>query len=213
MNHLLYKEFRLAAHPTLYIFLWMGALILIPSYPYTTVFIFGCFAPLITLQNGRENHDAFYTATLPVKKSQVVKGKFFLFITTQIAQLLLTLPFTFIRITQIPLKNTVGMAPNLTYYAAGLLIFTLFNFFFFTEFYKTAHKIGKAFIKGMVPAFLVALLTEIASHIPQIAWLNSLNKTDLRLQLPIFLFAVIFFIAGNLLAFKIAKERFEKVDL
>ena len=65
MMRLLYKEFRLSAHPTLYIFIFMGALILIPEYPYCMVFFFGCLAPFITLYNGRENHDAFYTASLP----------------------------------------------------------------------------------------------------------------------------------------------------
>lgn len=38
MMRLLYKEFRLSAHPTLYIFIFMGALILIPEYPYCMVF-------------------------------------------------------------------------------------------------------------------------------------------------------------------------------
>ena len=68
MLKLLYKEFRLCAHPTLYIFIFMGVLILIPDYPYCVVFLFGCLAPFITLYNGRENHDAFYTSFLPVKK-------------------------------------------------------------------------------------------------------------------------------------------------
>ena len=42
MSELLYKELRLAAHPSLYVFMCMGALLLIPAYPYSVVFFFGC---------------------------------------------------------------------------------------------------------------------------------------------------------------------------
>ena len=42
MSELLYKELRLAAHPSLYVFMGMGALLLIPAYPYSVVFFFGC---------------------------------------------------------------------------------------------------------------------------------------------------------------------------
>ena len=48
MTNLLYKELRLAAHPTLYIFSLMGILVLVPNYPYTVVVLFGCLASYIT---------------------------------------------------------------------------------------------------------------------------------------------------------------------
>ena len=41
MFDLLGKELRLAAHPSIYIFIWLGALALIPAYPYGVVFFFG----------------------------------------------------------------------------------------------------------------------------------------------------------------------------
>ena len=34
MKNLLYKEFRLAIHPSVYIFFALAALLLVPSYPY-----------------------------------------------------------------------------------------------------------------------------------------------------------------------------------
>ena len=57
MCNLLWKELRLAAHPTLFVFLFMGALLLIPAYPYCVVFFFGCLGPTLTFVYGRE--DAF----------------------------------------------------------------------------------------------------------------------------------------------------------
>ena len=41
MCNLLRKELRLAAHPSLYMFMAMGALVLILAYPYGVVFFFG----------------------------------------------------------------------------------------------------------------------------------------------------------------------------
>ena len=40
---LLYKEMRLVAHPTSIVFAFLGCLVLVPSYPYSVIFMFGCF--------------------------------------------------------------------------------------------------------------------------------------------------------------------------
>ena len=69
---LLYKELSLAAHPSLYAFMLLGCLVLIPVYPYTVIFMFGCLAPFITFMFARENNDAWYTATLPIQKKEIV---------------------------------------------------------------------------------------------------------------------------------------------
>lgn len=213
MMRLLYKEFRLSAHPTLYIFIFMGALILIPEYPYCMVFFFGCLAPFITLYNGRENHDAFYTASLPVKKSDVVKSKYMLFVVAELAQILISLPFAYIRIAVIGGNNTVGIEPNFAYYGFGFIIFTVFNMFFFTEFYKTAYKVGKSFIKGIVPALLLVFIVEGTTHIDTFVWIDQTDKIAMQAQIPILIIGVTIFVLGNIFAYHIAKNRFEKVDL
>lgn len=213
MLKLLYKEFRLCAHPTLYIFIFMGALILIPSYPYCIVFIFGCLAPFITLYNGRENHDAFYTAFLPVKKSDVVKSKYLLFIVTELAQIIISLPFAYLRLTQIAGNNPVGIEPNFAYYGFGFIIFTVFNMLFFTEFYKTAYKVGKSFIIGIIPALLLAFIVEGATYIDNFSWIDKTGDTVLQAQLLLLITGIIIYIVGNTLAYHISKNRFLKVDL
>ena len=40
MNNLVYKEFRLAAHPTNYVFLSFAFMLLIPNYPYLVSFFY-----------------------------------------------------------------------------------------------------------------------------------------------------------------------------
>ena len=66
MMTLLYKELRLAAHPASLVFACLGCLVLVPAYPYSVIFLFGCLAPYITLVNARETNDLWYTAILPV---------------------------------------------------------------------------------------------------------------------------------------------------
>ena len=60
MKTLLYKELRLTAHPTSVVFAFLGCLVLVPAYPYSVIFLFGCLAPYITLVNARETNDLWY---------------------------------------------------------------------------------------------------------------------------------------------------------
>ena len=97
MMTLLYKEIRLAAHPTSIVFAFLGCLVLVPAYPYSVIFMFGCLAPYITFLNARETNDAWYTAILPVTKSESVLGKCLLIVSVQMFQLLFSIPFAFLR--------------------------------------------------------------------------------------------------------------------
>ena len=54
---LLYKELRLAAHPSSIVFSFLGCLVLVPAYPFSVVFMFGCVAPYVTFVNSREADD------------------------------------------------------------------------------------------------------------------------------------------------------------
>ena len=68
MMTLLHKEILLVAHPTSIVFALLGCLVLVPAYPYSVIFMFGCLAAYITFLNARETNDVWYTAVLPVTK-------------------------------------------------------------------------------------------------------------------------------------------------
>lgn len=214
MSQLIYKEIRLAAHPTLYIFILLGSLVIVPNYPYSAVFLFGCLAPLITLYNGRENQDTFYTASLPVKKRDVVTSKYLLFVIAQMTQLLISLPFAILK-TQLPgmPSNAVGIEANVAYYGFGFIIFTVFNAIFFIQFYKTAYEAGKSVLLALIPVLLLEVAVETAVHIPALQWLDQTDKTSLIRQLPILAVGVLIYLLGNYAACRTAQRRFEKVDL
>lgn len=213
MSNLLYKELRLAAHPNLFIFTFLGVLVIVPAYPYSMVFLFGCLAPFITFMYGRETNDIYYTALLPVKKSDTVKAKFLLVILAQITQILISLPFAFLRVHLLPEGNPAGIEANVAYYGFGFIIYAIFNFIFLTYFFKSAHKVGNAFLLGIIPATMAVLVMEVIVHFPNFSWLDSVARADLVRQLPILFIGILVYVVTMLGAYKISVRRFEAVDL
>ena len=213
MFDLLYKELRLAAHPSLFIFMCMGALVLIPAYPYGVVFFFGCLGLFQSFMFDRETRDVFYTALLPRPKRDVVKGKLLLAVFAQLVQLALSIPFAFLRTLYLPDGNLVGIEPNAAYYGFGLMIYGIFNLVFFTQFYKTAYKAGIAFLTALIPTTLGIIAMGAAVHFPGMGWLDGMDGASLLRQLPILLAGAAVYAAANLLAYRISSGRFARVDL
>ena len=211
--NLLNKELRLAAHPNLFIFTFLGVLVIVPAYPYCMVFMFGCMAPFITFMYGRETNDIYYTALLPVKKSDVVKAKCLLLAVMQTAQLLISLPFAVLRVYILPDGNPAGIEANAAYYGFGLMIYAVFNLIFLTVFFKTAYKAGKAFLFAVIPAALMAVSAEVIVHFPQFSWLDSTEPAALLRQLPLLGAGLIIYAAAMTAAYRISSKRFSKVDL
>lgn len=211
--NLLYKELRLAAHPNLYIFTALGLLVIVPAYPYGMVFLFGCLAPFITFMYGRETNDIYYTTLLPVKKSDTVKAKIMLVILVQMIQLVISLPFAFLRVHLLPEGNPAGIEANVAYYGFGLMIYAIFNFIFLTYFFKSAYKVGNSFLFAITPAALCVLIMEVIVHFPQFKWLDSVEPEMLLRQLPILIVGILFYILVMLATYKISVKRFERVDL
>lgn len=211
MMTLLYKELRLCAHPTSVVFAFLGCLVLVPAYPYSVIFLFGCLAPYITFVNARETNDAWYTATLPVTKRESVRAKCLLIVSLQLFQLLFSIPFTLLRRALGVPNNPVGLDATLAWYGFGLMIYAAFDLAFFPAFYKSGYKAGKAFIVASVPLLLGMIAVESAAHIPALAWLDS--DEHWRRQLPVLLAGAACYAALLPLACRISERRFERVDL
>lgn len=213
MFNLLYKELRLAAHPNLFVFTALGALVIVPAYPYGMVFLFGCLAPYITFMYGRETNDIYYTALLPVKKRDTVKAKCLLLVLAQVTQLLISLPFAFLRVHVLPNGNPAGIEANVAFYGFGFMIYAIFNMIFLPQFFKTAFKVGKAFLLAIIPATLAVIAMEVLVHFPMFAWLDSVAPSDMLRQLPILIIGVVVYVAGILFSYRLSASRFERVDL
>ncbi len=210
---LLYKELTLAAHPTSIVFAFLGCLVIVPAYPYTVIFMFGCLAPYLTFINARETNDAWYTAILPVTKREIVKGKCLLIIIFQLFQLLFSIPFVFLRNVLDVKNNPVGIDATVAWYGFGLILYAVFDLVFFPAFYKSGYKAGKSFILAAIPMLILMIGVEGSVHIPVLFWLDSYKPEHLLLQLPILLFGILCYAVFLTLAYRMSVKRFEKVDL
>lgn len=142
MKTLLYKEIRLAAHQTSIVFAFLGCLVLVPAYPYSVIFMFGCFAPYLTFLNARETNDVWYTAVLPVTKRESVLGKCLFVVFIQMFQLFFSIPFTLLRNTLNIANNPVGLDATAAWYGLGFILYAIFDLVFLTTYYKDGYKVG-----------------------------------------------------------------------
>ena len=210
---LLYKELALAAHPTSIVFAFLGCLVIVPAYPYTVIFMFGCLAPYLTFQYARETNDLWYTALLPVTKKESVHSKYMLIISIQLCQLLIAVPSVFLRKILEVENNPVGIDATLAWFGFGLMIYGVFDLVFFPAYYKNGYQAGKAFVMAAIPMLLMMVAVEGAVHIPQLAWLDSDALPDLMRQIPVLLTGILCYGCFITLAYKISVKRFENVDL
>ena len=213
MMTLLYKEMRLAAHPTSIVFAFLGCLVLVPSYPYSVVFMFGCLAPYITFLNARETNDVWYTAVLPITKRESVLGKCLLVVSFQLFQLLFSVPFAILRDAMNMVNNPVGLDATIAWYGFGFFLYAVFDLLFLTAFYKSGYKAGKAFILAALPMVFLMVAIEAAAYIPALVWMDSRQPEHLMMQLPILLIGIVSYGALVPFAYRISARRFEKVDL
>lgn len=210
---LLYKELALAAHPTSIIFAFLGCLVIVPAYPYTVIFMFGCLAPYLTFQYARETNDLWYTALLPISRKESVQGKYMLILSIQLCQLLIAIPSVFLRKILEVENNPVGIDATLAWFGFGLMIYGVFDLVFFPAYYKNGYKAGRAFVIAATPMLLMMTAAEGSVRIPQLAWLDSYAMPDLMQQIPVFLIGILCYGCFVTFAYKISLKRFENVDL
>lgn len=165
MKLLLKKELRLALHPTAPLFLLLSAMLLIPNYPYCVVFFYTSLGIFFICLSGRENQDIFYSMLLPIRKSDVVTARFLLVVLLEVAQLVLAIPFAWLRQTLLPIPNLVGMDANISLFGFALIQLGLFNWVFFRLYYRNVAQVGKSFAAASVVSFLFLFLVEGLTHI------------------------------------------------
>lgn len=164
MKNLTKKEFILSMHPTAIIFLALSMMLVIPNYPYYVTFFYTGLAVFFTSLNGRENNDIYYTLSLPVPKRSIVKARFSFVILLELIQMIIAIPFAIIR-QNMPLPgNQVGMDANIAFFGLSFILLGLFNYVFFSIYYKDVTKVGKAFTFSSIAVFIYIIIAESCAH-------------------------------------------------
>jgi len=217
MKDLMIKEFSLARHPTIFIFPFLGAMLLIPDYPYFVAFIYTCLSVFFIFLLGRENKDILFTVSLPVRKRDTVKARCWMIVIIELFQVAFSIPFAILgnRIKPTAAGNSAGIEANVAFFGLVFLMFALFNSIFLPVFYKTAFRAGWALTWAGLAITVYILVVEAAIQIVP-ALKSALDTVDpyaqIR-QLPILLAGMLIFAMSMFLSYRRAAARFEKVNL
>ena len=213
---LLKKDLRLALSPLTPLFLLFSFMTLIPRYPILVGAFFVCLGIFYSFQLARESGDILYTVLLPIRKRDVVRGKFAFSLLFELCALVLMAILTALRLTVLrggPYEGSPLMAANFVSLSFALLIFLCFNGIFLGGFFKTAYSFGKPFVFFAVAAFVLIGVAEALHHFPGLGFLNAEAGPELLWQLPILAAAIAAFVLGTVLARRRAERRFEALDL
>lgn len=211
MKALFYKQFKLVCHPMTLLFPLFGVMLLIPSYPYTVAFFYVTLGIFFMMQNGREQRDTDFSALLPIRKRDTVKVTILFTVLVELFSMLFAIPFALISARHNHLgTNAAGLDANVALFGMAFLLFAVFNYVFYVNFYRTGYKVGTAFIKAGIAMFFVVMGDVVLPHVPGLAWLDQAYGTG---QLVFLLCGAAIFGLVTFCTYRISAKRYEKVDL
>lgn len=215
MKQLLKKEFALFAHPTSWMFLAFGAMLLIPGYPMYMPAFFCTLGLFYACLSARENNDLYYTLLLPVRKRDAVYARGLFFVLMELLQLAACVPFALLRSALQIGPNPAGMDVNPALFGLMLLMLGLFNLLFLPRLYQNPAAVGKPFLIVSIWIFLFILFAEVCCHALPI-FRNVLDTPDpqhLGAKLAVLALGAALFALLSFLGARRAAGIFEKVDL
>ena len=160
MKQLFYKELKLCLPVQVPLFFLFVAMLFIPAYPYLVACFFTCNSIYYMFNQSVGNNDLLFTALLPVSKAQVVKARVRFVVAIEMIMFLLLVPMIFVNHKLVPQGNPAGTDGSLTFLAAALVLFTVFNAVFIPAFYRDETKSGKNFLVSTIAVFVWIILWE-----------------------------------------------------
>lgn len=215
MTKLLKKEFVLFTHPTSWMFLAFGAMMLIPGYPMYVPFFWTTLGLFYACLSARENNDLYYTLLLPVRKRDAVRARGLYFALMELLQILACVPFAILRHVLKIGPNSAGMDVNLALFGLALLLMGLFNLLFLPRLYKNPAAVGKPFFIVTVWVFVYILAAEACCFVVPF-FRDVLDTPDPQFpgaKLAVLALGAALFVLLTLLGVRRAEAIFEKVDL
>lgn len=221
MKNLLSKELKLCVPTQTWIFVALSMCICIPSWPVMTsyIYVIAGFMPLFPI--ALANRDLLYTSILPVKKTDVVKGKVLLMCFLQLVSILWSIPFAVLKVfmsASLPpedLYPELGVNPAL--FGFILVMFMMFNLIYVPWYYKKPDtKNAAAQLVSMFACMIyMGIITAVFIAVPGLAdFINNLaNPVSLGVNIGILAVGLLLFIGGSALANYLGGKAFQKVDL
>ena len=212
MKNLLYKEFHLSIHPAYFLMPAFGALLLIPQWPYfiALMYFFFISVPNIFTSNKAQN-DIGFSATLPIRRSDIVKARVISIMILELLQIGITAIFAFVHMKLYHVGNFL-LDPNIAFIGFSFMMFGIFNIIYLPMFYKTADKIGWPVIVAFVTIFIfVAAVEAVILLVPAAKILDGM--TNLPAQLIVLGIGIAMFLLFTYVANHVSIKRFEKINI
>jgi len=229
MKALIYKELKLALHPVCYIFvLLFPFMILIPSYPLGTAFIYVLASyPILFLgaNKGQQSNDLLYSVLQPVRKKDIVLARIITVLLMQVVTMLLMCALfplaTYINGiisqqaiasgTKAPEIPGLGYNAFVSILAFGLITFALSDLIFFPIYYHKGRSIVMSTILMIVGFTLVifgfTLIIPLFS-----SEFKSFFSDNLGLQFGFLGIAIVLTTIIHCVIYRISSKELEKVD-
>ena len=214
MLKLISKEFKLAVHPTAWIFLTLSAMLLIPNYPYYVVFFYTGLGLFFTCLTGRENRDIDYMLLLPIRKRDAVTARFASTLVLEGLQLVTAAGFALLRSFLLKEGNQAGMDANTAFFGLALVQLGLMNFTFFTRYFRRPEKVGSTFVVTCIVCFVYIGLAEAAAFtVPFVRdVLDVPDPANLPVKLAVLGVGAVVFSVLTILAYHKSVRSFEALD-
>jgi hypothetical protein len=229
MKNLFRKELVLCTNPQVIIFCCLSILVAIPQWPSIIGFVYVLTGFMTIFPRALADQDIQYTVMLPVRKSDVVKGKTLLLIFLQSASLLLSVPFLLLRVLLIDpsmiasaqssgdestISYILAVQPSLGMYGYVLLAFGVFNVVLLPWYYRNPQKVNWPPMVATLAAVFVLGLGAAGEAITSMAFQHDRSQVLYWVsEGAVFLAGLLIFALITYFGEKQAEKNFDKVDL
>ena len=219
MKKLLYKEIILCTNIQVVLFAAFALFVLIPSWPPAIAFVYPLSGLMSLFPRGLANKDIEFTALLPVRKTDVVKGKTLYLCLIEIVVIFLATMGGIIRvlfykepINPDELNYFMSVKPTISLLGFAFLSFGVMNTVLISLYYRNPYK--RLTGPNLISLFICLIILTIGSLL--IAFLPVLRSYDvigIIVQISALLSGVIFFILFSYFGYRSGAKAFVEVDL
>lgn len=222
MKNLLFKEIRLCIPFQTWMFAAFSMFVMIPSWPSLVAFVYPLAGFMTLFPIALANRDILYTSILPIKKTDVVKGKVMLVCFLQLASVVWSIPFGIVKALvlapSMPVDQTYPeLGVNFATYGFVLIVFAVFNIIFLPWYYKkpdgrhSAAQLTAMFVAMGVMGVISALFMAVPGWAE---FINDFSNTTSQIvQFSILGVGIIIFLLFAYLCCLWGGKRFKRVNL
>ncbi|MBQ7994748.1 MAG: ABC-2 transporter permease [Bacilli bacterium] len=219
MKKLLYKEVMLCTNIQIILFAVFALFVLIPSWPPAVAFVYPLSGLMSLFPRGLANKDIEYTSLLPVRKTDIVKGKMLYLCLIEIVVIILAtiggiIRFFFFKEPTKPdeLQYFMAVRPSISLLGFAFLSFGIMNAVLVGLYYRNPYKrlAGPNLISLLICVIILAIGSVVIAFAPA---LREYDVIGIIAQASTLVIGAGLFVLFSYLGYKLGAKAFINVDL